>query len=512
MDYPNANVSGYLPGTFSNAAWLIKAYVTDGTYTYNLYRNGEAIETGLTSTSYTDTNRNNTASFYTIKTNYYGGETAASNGVGYTLGEGSLSTLELTGSDAMTITEGSKLTVSGTLSNSVADNLILENGAQLVNSSNGVQATVKKAINPYTQNGGWYLIASPMVEDLTATDVTDLLANRYDLYTFDQSKTLEWYNYKAHNFSIDNKTGYLYANSGNPTLTFAGTLANTATATDLIYDGNARFKGFNLIGNPFPCEAYVNRSFYVLNQNGSDFIEGSGAIAPCSAILVQAQDENDNSITFSKTAFASKPSITARLKTVYTKEEAVIDQARVCFEETDQLTKFTMGNCNALLYIPQGTHDYAVACANGQTEMPLNFKTTKNGTYTLDFEVENMETNYLHLIDNMTGAHVDLLTTPSYTFEATTDDYEARFRLVLASTCEDADGDNEHFAYYANGEIRLIEPCQGASIQVVDMTGRVITSCVGRIQCVPTSGMTTGVYIIRLINGEQVKTQKIVVQ
>ena len=57
---------------------------------------------------------------------------------------------------------------------------------------------------------------------------------------------------------------------------------------------------------------------------------------------------------------------------------------------------------------------------------------------------------YLHLIDNMTGADVDLLSpegviagedpqspTPSYTFTAKTTDYESRFKLVFSTN--DAD-------------------------------------------------------------------------
>jgi hypothetical protein len=247
-----------------------------------------------------------------------------------------------------------------------------------------------------------------------------------------------------------------------------------------------------------------------LNADGSDFIEGSNPIAPCSAILVQARNAEDNSVTFSKEASNKKNSIVARLTTMDAKGNKVIDQARVCFDEADQLTKFSMGQGTAQLYIPQGHHNYAVACANGQNEMPLSFKATKNGTYALDFEAENMEADYLHLIDNMTGADVDLLATPSYTFEATKDDYEDRFRLVFVPEKDGASTSSATFAYYADGEIRLVETQNFASLQIVDMMGRIVF--VGdAINRVSTSGMTAGVYVIRLINGEQIKTQKIIV-
>ena len=410
-------------------ASLIRTYVTDGTYTYNLYDGTSQVASNINATNYTVNNiANNAAHRYTLKTNYYGGETNASNLAGLTLGSASLSSLNMGTNDKMTVTENSQLTVRGTLSDVNVDNLILEDGAQLINSSTGVKATVKKDITAYTQDGGWYLLASPIAESITPTVDNGFLANNYDLYAFNQSEQLEWHNYETYSFTIDNKTGYLYANNGNLTLSFAGTLVTNTTATTLVYDNNTDFKGFNLIGNPYPCNAYVDISFYVLNEDGSDFTLGSNPIPPCASIMVQAQGTGE-SVIFSKTASKNKPSIVATVKTMQDKGEKIIDMARVSFEENDNLSKSTMSNYTSQLYIPQDKQNYAVAFANGQSEMPLNFKAAKNGTYVLDFKVENMETNYLHLIDNMTGIDVDLLTTPSYVFEASTDDYEARFRL-----------------------------------------------------------------------------------
>ena len=100
--------------------------------------------------------------------------------------------------------------------------------------------------------------------------------------------------------TLNNKMGYLYANNGNTTIELVGNLAANVEATSLAYDENADWKGFNLIGNPYPCNAYVDRSFYVLDGNGVRFIPGSGAIPPCTAILVEAQGANE-SVSFSKT-------------------------------------------------------------------------------------------------------------------------------------------------------------------------------------------------------------------
>ena len=108
----------------------------------------------------------------------------------------------------------------------------------------------------------------------------------------------------------------------------------------------------------------------------------------------------------------------------------------------------------------------------------------------------------------MTGVDVDLLTTPSYTFKATTNDYISRFKLVFNNGTSIA---SEAFAFIGNGNIIISH--EGESIlQIVDMTGRIIASYDGHIQCVPTAGIAPGVYVLRLIDNENAKTQKIVIE
>ena len=494
-----------------NCSWFINTYLTDGTYTYNLYQDGTQIAQGLNQTTYNVTLNNNTAKLFSVKTNYYGGETEGSNKIGFAKGNASLVTLGLSENDQMTVTENSKLTVSGTLSDVNVDNLILENGAQLVNNSTGVQATVKKNINAYSQEGGWYLIASPMVESIIPTVDNGFLANNYDLYTFVQNEDLEWRNVEAGAFNtIDNKTGYLYANSANLTLSLEGTLASSTYATQLAYDANAYFKGFNLIGNPYPCNTYVDKSFYVLNEDGSDFTLGNNPIPPCSAILVQAQGTGE-SVIFSKTASKIAHSINISVANANMRGNAIIDQARVSFNENDQLVKYKLSDQSCRLYIPQNGQDFAVAFANVEGEMPVNFKATKNGLYTISIETESIDLDYLYLIDNLTGADIDLLATPSYTFEAKTTDYATRFRLMFGNSNEQGTSTSSAtFAYINNGNI-IINNGGKATLQIVDMMGRVVVE-EDAINRISTSEMAPGVYVVHLINGENVRTQKIVIE
>lgn len=419
--------------TLNGKAFLIRTYITNTSYTYDLYDNGVSILQNHPETNYTIPNlTTNTAHQFTVKIDFPDGDSPASNMAGITVGTATLSQLELSANDKMTVTEGSCLTVSGTISNSNASNLVLEDGAQLINDSYGVLATVKKTILPYSinQSDGWHLIASPMTEALSASNITELLSNNYDLYAFEQSEDNEWRNHEAQNFTIVNGGGYLYANSGNTTISFSGTLETDIITTPLTYDADAKVKGFNLIGNPYPCNAYVDRSFYVLNSNGSDFTLGSNPIPPCAAILVQAQGTGER-VTFSKTASKNEPNITFSVVKADTKDNAIFDKVRICFNDTKQLTKYNLSQQCSGLYIPQNGQNLAVACSNGANEMPINFKAAQDGAYTLNFEVENMEISYLHLIDNITGDDIDLLAMPSYTFNAKTMDPVERFKIAI---------------------------------------------------------------------------------
>ena len=78
-----------------NCAWLINAYLTDGTYTYNLYRDGTALANDISNTQYTDSNLPDGTYSYYVTTNYYGGVTEPSNSVTVTVPGAFTQTVEL---------------------------------------------------------------------------------------------------------------------------------------------------------------------------------------------------------------------------------------------------------------------------------------------------------------------------------------------------------------------------------------------------------------------------------
>lgn len=380
-------------------------------------------------------------------------------------------------------------------------------------------------------DGKWCFIASPLTQNTAPTAIGGLVASNglYDLYRFNQDPDenngyKEWENYKTHtsDFVLENGKGYLYASQASTTLYFNGECNTGATKTvNLDYSGtnpDENMRGWNLVGNPFTTVAYADHSYFVMDGNGTSIVaepvSSSTAINPFTGVFVQATATNQ-SVTFSKTAprtTNNKGVINLALSQQVNRGSAMVDKAVVSFNEGDQLGKFVFMESNAKLYIPKNGKDYAIAVAEGKGEMPVNFKAQENGTYTLNIDTENVEMNYLHLVDNMTGMDVDLLQTPSYTFDATTNDYASRFRLVFSANNVDGPSTgSEAFAFYSNGEWVIGNEGE-ATLQVIDVNGRIVSNETINGTVATSIIATPGVYMLRLVNGNEVKTQKIVVR
>ena len=352
--------------------------------------------------------------------------------------------------------------------------------------------------------GGYYLIASPLANALDPTTITDMTTGDYDLYSFDQEQDLEWQNYKAEAFNLVNGQGYLYANKEGVVLTFTGAPGNNGQVT-LDLKGSGDWAGWNLVGNPFGEDAYINKPFYTL-ENSDTYTQNTvgTAIHAMQGLLVIA-DSDGETLTFSTEVPAGNK--TAKLNMNLRKDDKQLDNAILVFGENQQLGKLSFRENSSKIYMPVEGKDYAIATAESNMgEMPVSFKAENNGSYTLSFTAEEVSFAYLHLIDNMTGIETDLLANPSYSFEARTTDYANRFKLVFATGNADDD-----FAFFSNGNF-VINNEGIATVQVIDVNGRIISSeSINGCANVNVKA-AAGVYMIRLVNGSNVKVQKVVVK
>ena len=423
------------------------------------------------------------------------------------------------------ITAGSTLNMDDyTLTNTDPANLIIEDGAQLIQNSSNVKATVLKNITGYSDaasRDGYYLVANPTATNANEEDEYDALdgCTTFDLYTFNPAAALEWVNIgsTSQKVTFDRNVGYLYANAQDMALHFRGYLlpANEPTSIDLVYyegeEGDGRdFPGFNLIGNPYTCNAYVEGYNFYTMENGEFILnEGSATIAPCEGFFVEAT-EAGRSVTLSTEA-PEAPASTLSL-TVSQNRGNVIDRAIVNFNGNNDLHKFMMNPAHTNISLAKNGEEFAAVSASSKSgEMPVNFKAEKNGTYTITVNTENVDAEYLHLIDNKTGMDIDLLASTgsaSYTFDAKTSDYASRFKLVFGVNKTDSESSASNFAYMSDGNL-VIDNIEGqATLQIIDELGRVISTETVNGSYNKALNLKAGLYILNL-NG---MTQKIVVK
>lgn len=421
--------------------------------------------------------------------------------------------------------------------------IIIADGAQLLYDE-PVKVTAQKEItaapNWNTESNGWYFIASPVATNLAPTDVNHLITDNNESfiaptnpsgYTFDLYKYYEfnaiddggpfpWMNYRSHeeDFVIKNGEGYLYANAGDPTIVFTGVTKPYSTEEDankVFFDYN----GWHLVGNPYTFAVTVDRDFASLKNASAvtNEVHEDAIIMPCEGIAVYGEGY----ITFTKfepevPSNPSSISMNVVLTKVCSRDAKRLDNVIVSFDEDEAMPKFNFMEQDAKIYIPQDGKEYAIVHGGNQGVMPLNFVANENGEYAITVDVADVEMSYLHLIDNLTGADVDLLSTPSYQFTARKSDYVSRFKLVFSTNGVDeiSDGD-DCFAYYDGSEWVIANPSTdsgSATLQVVDMLGRVVSSETVTGNAVVSINQPAGVYVMRLLNGENVRVQKVVVR
>ena len=364
-------------------------------------------------------------------------------------------------------------------------------------------------VETYNQ-ANYYLISSP-VGAVNAAEVTNMITGTFDFYSFIQENQLEWSDLENTEVTMEVGKGYLYANSETVTLTFPGDAYDGEGTFPLNYVETAGLKGVNLMGNPYNANATVGiegstyQNFYVMNADGTQLVAAERNYAePMEGIFVIASGEGQN-VTFTPDNSKNEPSL---VMNVVRNRGNVIDRAIVNFGRESQLPKFQIMRPTTKVYIPMDGEDYAVVTASEMGEMPVNFKAEENGTYSMIFSNEDVNFKYLHLIDNMNGNNVDLLANPSYTFEANTTDYASRFRLVFVT---DSNADSDNFTFF-DGSSWIINNEGNATLQVVDVLGRIISSESINGCASVNINEAAGVYIIRLINGENVRTQKVIVK
>lgn len=368
---------------------------------------------------------------------------------------------------------------------------------------------------------GWYAISSP-VNNQKFEDVTHLTTATHNIFRYDEEDRM-WQEYRnaANLFDeFENGRGYIYRTADNGGFIGYNGSENTGDIKCKINytERNDNLSGINLVGNPYNHAIYKSTAmddealapgYCILNENGTwSYKSDDEAIPVGTAFLVQTKAAGKGEYTITMRDTDAAPSTKGIKNDIWFTVDCgdFSDVAHVEFTQGKNFSKMSHYNEDApMLYIKHDGADYAsLDMSENNSSIDLCFKAMMMGKYTLSFNV-NGTYSYLHLIDRMTGADVDMLIEEEYSFIGS--DYDNEERFIVKFTNDASAGVNETFAWQSGSDI--IVNGNGELI-VFDVTGKMLMNMF--VNGTETINVPTkGVCILRMV-GDEVKTQKIVIK
>ena len=337
--------------------------------------------------------------------------------------------------------------------------------------------------------------------------------------------------------------GYLWAIDKKTGLQAYGSLNNGTLYRDVTKQGGV-YPGYNLLGNPYHAaldfDAFAEENSTMLAQNAYAILDADkqGYVTYC----IGASDNPVYASRYLNPHQGFFIQVVADGRVTYTTDQAVVN-TETDFRDvkpfyplvnlfvtdskgrndyaTAELDRPATGGAikmNGLrvgdgsLSISNAGEEYSIAFVEGiPHSLPIRFRASSNGRYTLHWDALNGDFGYLHLIDNLSGAEVDCLTETQYDFEAAPNDYASRFMLLFSPSSIDEEEDQDVPLAYLSQQSIVVESCSQATL--FDMLGRKIRSAAGNGNGIriPIGDLAAGVYLLRLTNAYHINTQKIII-
>ena len=434
---------------------------------------------------------------------------------------------------SLTVGANKSLTVVGLIETDNPNKLVLEDGAQLFQTNDEVLGKFRMNIVAPTTTGdysstdemnptGWQFISSPMKNAATAGFETAGIG--YDLFKYDgdvaTEEDLEWINYKGHDdFEAKFKQGrgYMASYAENGIAEFVGEFNNATSFTfdGLKYHGNdpkAQIDNFHLLGNPFTFDMDWSKTtsqdlfagYAVVTTAGGYTYATTGGIKVGDGFFVKVKDDAPSLTYTANTRSRNKDNNYINL---IASGKAGQDNVIINFADNgrDGFDKLENFNKNiAEIYVKENESRYGILnYSEDVEEINIYFNAKQMGYYTIN-ALTNADFANVTLVDRLTGVETDILT-DSYTFQAMADDAPDRFILRMNRQVE-----SENFVYRSGEE--LIINAEG-SVQIIDVMGRIVYSneIVNDNHRVNIGSLKNAAYIVRVVNANEVKTQKVVI-
>ncbi len=365
--------------------------------------------------------------------------------------------------------------------------------------------------------------------------------------------------------------GYDLNIAASSTADLMGTLNTGPVSIGNLARGTQTQSGWQLLGNPYPAPLDFSQTagitltnmfnaVYVYQSSGQyvgsyrsyvNGIGGSPQVAamqgffmrvatpgtPGSVALTDAARVTTFATTpsFNRTTADNRPQVRLRLQG----STPLIDEAYVYFEKgatadfDSYFDAYKLPNSSGLsvgsLITANELSVNGLAPLTGTTTVPLNVQVPATGTYSLNaLDLLNFDAStQVYLLDNQTGARIDLSKQPLYSFTASTTALPGRFVLSfgpatpLAATPAALAQQVQLFPNPAHGSFTLVVPADlghgSVSATLFNQLGQVVTkqtlpmTAAGATAQFDVSYLTAGVYTLQLKSGDNQVVKRVVV-
>ncbi|MBO5958155.1 MAG: choice-of-anchor J domain-containing protein [Bacteroidales bacterium] len=430
-------------------------------------------------------------------------------------------------SEKYTITESSKLS----FSHIQVDAMLCNEHIGVVVSEDGVNYTTiwdydynntmlsdwKEELVELSEYAGKSLHLGIRYYECNGADATGIMVDNIRLSSGSRSQTRGTSSFEK---TFTQGVGYLASYEIAATVALNGNLYNKDNFTFKVsHNAEKDLANVHLLGNPFSfnmdwskitAEGLVDGYAVVNNEGGYDYLT-SGTINVGDGFFVKANAEKPSlSYDHSYVAPVLRGSEKANSINVIASGKAGKDNVVVNFagqsEGFNKLQNFN--DAIATVYVTENGKNYGIANVDeNTTEVALNFDAKEMGNYTISLDV-NGEFETVTLVDRFTGVETNMLLEDEYTFTATSNDNVNRFVIRLANGQEPTA--NSQFVYQSGEE--LILSIEG-SVQIVDMLGRVVyyNEHANGDNRINVAEFNDAAYVVRVVNEEGVKVQKVVI-
>lgn len=428
---------------------------------------------------------------------------------------------------------------------------LIDNNLLTVQGSVMVQRFVNSA-NWSDKADGWHFLSSPVQQQPVSGLWTPSGAgNDYDFYAWSASDLpLRWLNQKFHDNNLTHfipGVGYLVAYQSGGVRLFEGALNTGNVPVTLFHTPGSNWSGWNLIGNPYPSSIDWNladRSFfeddfaYIYNSSrpgGAGYvpIDGGAAgafIAPHQGYFARAgQGSHNQTFTFTNALRAhggawlkdtsNDDMLSLRLTCDNYFDEIIlrfIDGSDLKRDRRDALKLFSFNPEAPQLY--SLTSDNVKLAINSIPEIPeettfyLGILLSESANCTLSLEVTKgrFDGMDIYLDDYATGKTHNISKNRYYNFAAEAGEITGRFGLRFGKLNEQT---NIDLTIYSMGKsLYIINHTKSALVEVYDASGQIVLKrTVGEGLNVIGTSLATGAYMVRLLSGTTIATQKIVI-